>query len=159
MDPAVSAKWQQNLQSSVNFFFCAAQLNAHDKELVPFSERWSSAVSACLVFLLTQTNKRQKHAQLTAFTESEGERISDHCSVRCIRRSADKQHPRSLPTTRATEQWKQKSQKRMTASVLKQDPNTKRFKRTLIYYDTDTQSTNFRGNPLRQATRRHLYNS
>ena len=27
----------------------------------------------------------------------------------------------------------------MTASVLKQHPNTKRFKRTLIYYDTDTQ--------------------
>ena len=24
----------------------------------------------------------------------------------------------------------------MTAIVLKQDPNTKRFKRTLIYYDT-----------------------
>ena len=24
----------------------------------------------------------------------------------------------------------------MTASVLKQDPNTKRFKRTLIYFDT-----------------------
>ena len=27
---------------------------------------------------------------------------------------------------------------KMTASVLKQDPNTKRFKRTLIYFDTDT---------------------
>ena len=27
----------------------------------------------------------------------------------------------------------------------------KRFKRTLIYYDTDTQSANFRGNPLCQA--------
>ena len=27
----------------------------------------------------------------------------------------------------------------MTASVLKQDPNTKRFKRTLIHFDTDTQ--------------------
>ena len=27
----------------------------------------------------------------------------------------------------------------MTASILKQDPNTKRFKRTLLYYDTDTQ--------------------
>ena len=26
----------------------------------------------------------------------------------------------------------------MTASVLKQDPSTKRFKRTLIYFDTDT---------------------
>ena len=27
----------------------------------------------------------------------------------------------------------------MTGSVLKQDPNTKRFKRTLIYFNTDTQ--------------------
>ena len=27
----------------------------------------------------------------------------------------------------------------MTASVLKQDPNTKRFKRTLIYFNTGTQ--------------------
>ena len=34
----------------------------------------------------------------------------------------------------------------------------KRFKRTLIYYDTDSQSANFRGNPLRQATKRHLNN-
>ena len=44
----------------------------------------------------------------------------------------------------------------MTTSVLNGDPNTKRFKRTLIYYDTDTQYGNFRGNPLRQATKRHL---
>ena len=28
---------------------------------------------------------------------------------------------------------------RITASILKQDPNTKRFKRTLTYYVTDTQ--------------------
>ena len=36
----------------------------------------------------------------------------------------------------------------------------KTFNRTLIYYDTDTQSANFRGNPLRQATKkRHLNNS
>ena len=27
----------------------------------------------------------------------------------------------------------------MTASVLTQDPNTKRFKQTLIYFNTDTQ--------------------
>ena len=46
-----------------------------------------------------------------------------------------------------------KSETRMAASVLKQDPNTKRFKRTLIYYDTDTQYANFRGNPIRQATK------
>ena len=44
----------------------------------------------------------------------------------------------------------------MTAGVLKQDPNTKRFKRTLIYFNTDTQYTNFRGNPFYQATKRHL---
>ena len=31
----------------------------------------------------------------------------------------------------------------MTASVLKQDPNRKRFKQTLIYFDTDTQYTHF----------------
>ena len=29
----------------------------------------------------------------------------------------------------------------------------KKYKRTLIYYDTDTQSANFRANPLRQATK------
>ena len=31
------------------------------------------------------------------------------------------------------------------------DPNTKRFKRTLIYYDTDTQYANFRGNLLSRS--------
>ena len=30
------------------------------------------------------------------------------------------------------------------------------FKRTLIYYDKDIQYSHFRGNPLRQATKRHL---
>jgi len=44
---------------------------------------------------------------------------------------------------------------RMTGSVLKQDPKRKRFKRTPIYYDTDTQYAIFRGN-LSQATKRHL---
>ena len=39
----------------------------------------------------------------------------------------------------------------MTASVLKQDPNIKRFKRTFIYFNTDTQYVNFRRNPLYQA--------
>ena len=33
------------------------------------------------------------------------------------------------------------------------DPNTKRFKRTLIYFNTDTQYANFLGNPLYQATK------
>ena len=35
----------------------------------------------------------------------------------------------------------------------------KRFKRTLIFYDIDTQSANFQSNPLRQATKRHLNKS
>ena len=47
----------------------------------------------------------------------------------------------------------------MTVSILKQDPNTKRLKRTLIYYDMDTQYTNFGGTPLRQATKQHLNNT
>ena len=38
------------------------------------------------------------------------------------------------------------------------DSNTKRFKRTLIYFNTDTQDANFGGNPLCQAPKRHLYN-
>ena len=36
--------------------------------------------------------------------------------------------------------------------------NTKRFKRTLIYFNTDTQYANFRGNPFCQTTKRHLNN-
>ena len=35
------------------------------------------------------------------------------------------------------------------------DLNTKRFKRTRIYFNTDTQYANFRGNPLYKATKRH----
>ena len=41
--------------------------------------------------------------------------------------------------------------KQNTANVLKQDPNIKRFKRTLIYFDTET-------NPVCQASKRHLNN-
>ena len=37
-----------------------------------------------------------------------------------------------------------------------QDLNTKRFKRTLIYFNTDTQYAHIRGNPLYQSTKRHL---
>ena len=44
----------------------------------------------------------------------------------------------------------------MTASILKQDPSTKRFKRMLIYFNTDTQYAHFQGNPLYQATKRHI---
>ena len=39
------------------------------------------------------------------------------------------------------------------------DQTHQRFKRTLIYYGTDTRYAHFRGNPLRQATKRHLNNS
>ena len=35
-------------------------------------------------------------------------------------------------------------------------PNIKRFKWTLIYFNTDTQYAHFRGNPLYQATKWHL---
>ena len=42
----------------------------------------------------------------------------------------------------------------MTASVLKQDPKHKKFKRTLIYYNTDTQYANVPGNLPCQATKR-----
>ena len=38
----------------------------------------------------------------------------------------------------------------------KKDPNTKRFKRKLIYFNTNTQYAHFRGNPFCQATKRHL---
>ena len=40
---------------------------------------------------------------------------------------------------------------RMTASILKQDPYTKRFQWMLIYFDMDTQYANFPGNPLCQS--------
>ena len=39
-----------------------------------------------------------------------------------------------------------------------QNPNTKRFRRTLIYFNTDTQHANCQGNPLCQATKSHLNN-
>ena len=38
---------------------------------------------------------------------------------------------------------KRKKEKRMTASILQQNSNPKRFKRTLIYFDTDTQYAHF----------------
>ena len=48
-------------------------------------------------------------------------------------------------------------------TVTNQDPKVKNKKtnkkNTLIYYDTDTQNANVRGNPLRQATKQHLNNS
>ena len=39
-------------------------------------------------------------------------------------------------------------------SLIKYDPNTKRLKRKLIYFNTDTQYAHFRGNPLYRATKR-----
>ena len=45
----------------------------------------------------------------------------------------------------------------MTASVLKQDPNTKRFKQTLIYWDTATHNANFRGHISGTNLRKFAY--
>ena len=46
----------------------------------------------------------------------------------------------------------------MTASILKQDPDTEKIQKNAIYEDK-TEHTNFQGNPLYQATKRHLNNS
>ena len=47
--------------------------------------------------------------------------------------------------------------KKQDRPIAFQDPKTKRFKRTLIYFSTDSQYANC-GNPLYQATKRHLNN-
>ena len=39
-----------------------------------------------------------------------------------------------------------------------EDPNTKRFKWTLVYFNTDTQYAHFGGNPLYQASKQHSNN-
>ena len=49
---------------------------------------------------------------------------------------------------------KKKEEKKLLSLLIFKILTHRRFKRTLIYYDTDTQSTNFRGNPLCQATKR-----
>ena len=46
----------------------------------------------------------------------------------------------------------------MTASVLKQDPNTKKVQKNSVYQDK-TQPAKVRGNPLCQATKRHFNKS
>ena len=51
------------------------------------------------------------------------------------------------------------SEKKREEEILGKILTHKRFKRTLIYYDTDTQSAKFRGSPPCQATKRHLSNS
>ena len=54
-------------------------------------------------------------------------------------------------TKKGIEKKKKKICNRMTAcknKIQTQDPNTKRFKRTLIYFNTDTQYVHFRENPL-----------
>ena len=50
------------------------------------------------------------------------------------------------------------SQTKKTASVLEQDSNTQKVQKNVIYLDK-TQLASFRGNPLCQATERHLNNS
>ena len=48
----------------------------------------------------------------------------------------------------------------MTASVLKQDPNTERFKRTLIYVNTDTVCIFWGEIPfIRVKINKHLFES
>ena len=57
----------------------------------------------CL-FIDTDGGKKEKEkkaqSEITAFSESEGERISDHCSVRCIRRSVNKRLKKPANNTR-----------------------------------------------------------
>ena len=48
------------------------------------------------------------------------------------------------------------SMKSAKTKSLKKIQTRKRFKRVLIYYDTDTQRASFLVNPLHQATKRHL---
>ena len=45
---------------------------------------------------------------------------------------------------------------RMTTSILKQDPNTKRFKWTLIYFDMDTQYAHFQGSCFQSCVNQTL---
>ena len=63
-----------------------------------------------------------------------------------------------LQLTFSTENLFKKVWNRMTASILKQNPNTNFFKQTFIYFNTDTQYANFQGNSLYQSTKRHLNN-
>ena len=51
-----------------------------------------------------------------------------------------------------------KHARRREARPPRVDPNTKKVQENAYqcYYDTDTQCANFRGNPLRKATKRHL---
>ena len=54
----------------------------------------------------------------------------------------------------------EEAEKRERTKITKKVQTHKRFKRTLIYLDTNTQSANFRGNPLCQAQKkRRNYNN
>ena len=52
----------------------------------------------------------------------------------------------------------QNSETRMTASTVKQDPNTYKLPKNTIYQDK-TQHANFQGNPLYQATKWYVNNN
>ena len=65
-----------------------------------------------------------------------------------LKRAAEDGHSKESRFEKKKEILKKKRKEKMTARVLKQDPNTERFKRTLIYFDMGTQYANFRGNPL-----------
>ena len=69
-----------------------------------------------------------------------------------------KQKKKTTTTNKQQQTTKNTVWNRMTASVIKQDPNTKRFKQRLIYFNTDTQYAHFRGNSLCEATKRHFNN-
>ena len=72
--------------------------------------------------------------------------------------SADKGKKEKKRERKRKEEKKKKTEIRMTAGVLKQDPNTQKVQKNAIYCDK-TQTANVRGNPLYQATKRHLNNS
>ena len=64
-------------------------LNVHYKELVPYSVHSPSDMSMCLVFLLTQTNKR--HLANSIYRNWRRKDLSDHSSMWSICRPSDKQ--------------------------------------------------------------------
>ena len=90
-DLALNVKRQQNLLSPVTAFLrCAAE--CAQQGISPISAYSPSVVSTCLVFLLTQTNKGLiTHPGNSVYNRRRRNNLSDHCSVRCIRRPTDKQ--------------------------------------------------------------------
>ena len=88
---ALNVSRQQNLPSPVTAFLrCAAE--CAQQGISPISAYSPSVVSTCLVFLLTQTNKGLiTHLGNSVYNRRRRNNLSDHCSVRYIRRPTDKQ--------------------------------------------------------------------